>query len=287
MATLAVVLTTAGPALAQDAAPLGAPLQLDAVMQEPVTPEGKERGPALGHPRLLVDLGSADDGRPVPAAADHAAMTILGTQGPVTATLAEIVKRCRYLCGEDEAATCHYAAALTLDRPVPELGLPIAALPGKVTLSGWRMVAGRPGEDVAAPALADTWSATLWSPDAEYAPEYRIRRVEADFVLEGRYRGGETFEVPGGECRAERHDELTALSCGGFAALLREGRPLLVSVADYGSPAADLLGRFEHGGNTHWLVRLGLKAQAVIGLLVRTPDGWRAVFRPRDHAQIC
>jgi hypothetical protein len=69
--------------------------------------------------------------------------------------------------------------------------------------------------------------------------------------------------------------------------ITQDGRPLLVSLADYNSSSAETAASFESNGTTYRVVRLGLKAQTVFGLLVRTESGWRALIRPRDYALLC
>ena len=58
-------------------------------------------------------------------------------------------------------------------------------------------------------------------------------------------------------------------------------------MADYGEAAAEPLALFEHAGTTYAVVRLGLKAQSVIGLVVRDEGGWHGLFLPRDYPLLC
>ena len=51
--------------------------------------------------------------------------------------------------------------------------------------------------------------------------------------------------------------------------------------------AAEVVATFTLGKSTLYLVRLGLKAQTVFGLLYGGKDGWRGLFRPRDYALLC
>jgi hypothetical protein len=57
-------------------------------------------------------------------------------------------------------------------------------------------------------------------------------------------------------------------------------------LADYNN-AAETVAGFESEGTTYRVVRLGLKAQKVIGLPAETENGWRAMIRPRDYSMLC
>ena len=45
--------------------------------------------------------------------------------------------------------------------------------------------------------------------------------------------------------------------------------------------------RFTANGETHVLVRLGLKAQTIYGLLVKRGDTWVPLFRKAERALLC
>ena len=47
------------------------------------------------------------------------------------------------------------------------------------------------------------------------------------------------------------------------------------------------MARFGAGGLDYYLVRLGIKAQTVFGLLFQQGGAWQARFRPRDYALLC
>ncbi len=89
------------------------------------------------------------------------------------------------------------------------------------------------------------------------------------------------------DCAIRRTDALASLTCRSLALLVDRGRPLLVSFPDYNLAAAEVVARFSSGGLTHYLIRLGLKAETLFGLLTDTPDGWRPLFRRRGYPALC
>ncbi len=100
---IAVGVTT-GPGAGEPGLP--APFQVEAIRVVSETP------------RVVVDLGKAE-GRERPARESIGQVTLLGTQGFMSAGLEQIVKICNYLCG-DEIEECHYGRIL---RPVGAAGV--------------------------------------------------------------------------------------------------------------------------------------------------------------------
>ena len=80
---------------------------------------------------------------------------------------------------------------------------------------------------------------------------------------------------------------LTQLACHGIAVIAADGVPLLLSVPDYNDAIATPVARFTANGETHVLVRLGLKAQTIYGLLVKRGDKWVPLFRRAERALLC
>jgi hypothetical protein len=290
-------------ALAPRAAPpagealLPAPYQVEGVVRYRNDVDAGDDGLGLAPALVAVDLGAVE-GTPQPRAEDFRDMTLLGTAGAAAATLQDIVKSCEFLCG-DEAEECHYLALLAPQGPpsagLETLGTPLAALPGHHEIAAFAPLAAEPlPQPPAAPAFSEAFAAPVWSPYPEAQPAYRVTRWDpaaGALALELRYGADAPSRFETNDCTARGTGELTAVSCNALAFLAAGGRPLLVSFPDYNLAAAAPVARFEAAGPganiRYTLVRLGLKAQTVFGLLAATPAGWRARFRPRDYALLC
>ncbi|WP_224371629.1 hypothetical protein [Hyalangium versicolor] len=64
-------------------------------------------------------------------------------------------------------------------------------------------------------------------------------------------------------------------------------RLLFASFADYGEATTEWLAMLQVRGQELHLVRVGLKAQAVPGLLFRVGSRWRLLLRPADYSLLC
>ena len=95
----------------------------------------------------------------------------------------------------------------------------------------------------------------------------------------------QSFDEPG--CRAGTAADLTVMQCQSLAFIAAKGVPLLISVPDYNEAAATPVASFTHDGALHVIVRLGLKAQTVYGLLVKRGDSWVPLFRKAERALMC
>ena len=89
------------------------------------------------------------------------------------------------------------------------------------------------------------------------------------------------------DCTLGQTGGLTAVSCNSLALIVARDASLLLSYPDYNLAAAEVTARFTLGPAILYLVRLGLKAQTVFGLLYEEQGGWRGLFRPRDYALLC
>jgi hypothetical protein len=268
-------------------APPGAPYQVLAATQFRDDRYRMGAGLALQPPRILIDLGRAQDRR-LPDASNLREVTIVGTAGVARGTLEDIRKDCEYLCG-DEGEECHYVGIVVLDGPLADIGTPLVALPGDQALADFQAWESAPGMPPAPPAWS-VFSPAIWSPYPDYAPGYRVESWDApsrSLTLAQRAPSGEVLELRGERCESAHDGELLSLSCSGFALLLADGRPLLFSYPDYNLPAAEVVASFTRGGQRHYLVRYGAKAQTVFGLIVRGQEGWQAFFRPKDYALLC
>lgn len=266
---------------------LPAPYQVQGVVQYRGDVDRGGDGLSLGAVLVAVDLGGAR-GKAVPTRDALAEITLLGTAGSTVGRLREIVKQCDFLCG-DEGEECHYVALIEVDGSLEALGTPLAALAGRHETAGFAAAAPSDGAALLDGLAADL-SAPVWDPHLSSNPVFRLRDWQPEAgtaTLDLLYGTGEPTAVALRSCRASNQGGLVGLACGSLAMLLADGRPLLVSYPDYNLPAAEVVAGFHSGGLGYRLVRLGLKAQTVFGLLAETPDGWRARIRPRDYALLC
>ena len=232
---------------------------------------------------LAVDFGSKN----IPAD-QKATITVLGSQGTAHGFLIETVRSCHYLCGEEGDGECHYTGLYQLDKTPEQLGVAWTALPGKHEISAFGKTSPVPSD---LPKPGDE-TPLVW--DGPSAPmeihTYKIKSSEnARLSLELDTGGIEGPPVPveGSACKAQAVTPLTSVTCDGYAAFFEGSSPLLLSWPDYNTPKADFLATFTHGDKKYFVLRLGLKAQDVVGLLVKTKDGWRFLVVPRDYASLC
>jgi hypothetical protein len=79
----------------------------------------------------------------------------------------------------------------------------------------------------------------------------------------------------------------TVLVCGS-AELLYEGRQgITASFADYGQASAMPIAHIQLDGRDAFLVRVGLKAEMVIALLLKENGKWRLTYREADYPLMC
>ncbi len=266
---------------------LPAPYQVEGVIRHRSDHQRLGDGLGLAEPLLMVDLGRADR-RPHPGSRNFPEMTFIGTAGSAFGRLEDIAKSCAFLCG-DEAESCHYVARYAIDRPLAALGTPLVGLVGRHDLAGLAPVPTA-GDGAAIGPFAAELLAPIWSPYAGDDPAYRIRRWDpaaGTLTLDLRYGGDPIVSFATDDCAVRRTGNLTSLTCRSLAVLVDRGRPLLVSFPDYNLAAAEVVARFSSGGLTHYLIRLGLKAETLFGLLSATPDGWHAHFRRRGYPTLC
>lgn len=265
---------------------LPAPFQVDGVR----LPVDEEDPATLGAPWVLVDLGPAE-GHPRPRREDHVTMTLLGTSGAIELSLLEIAKVCGYLCG-DEIEECSYEGRYAPAGDLARVGTPLAALPGRHALADYGPLAEIPaaasGSSLPRTGEEPEITSPIWPAEPGVRAGQRLRRDGDGLIFDQRWGPSElVHSIPLSDCSLSRRGPLERLRCSGFEALLAGGRLLLTSVDDYGAAGADVLATFEHEGRVYLVVRLGLKAQTVYGLLVREGESWRALIHPREHALIC
>ncbi|WP_426756531.1 hypothetical protein [Myxococcus sp. Y35] len=231
-------------------------------------------------------------------------MTLVGRHGLAEARF----QRTEAVCTKEEdfglPPVCHTVGVYTQAPGTPDLGEPLVALAGAVqgTVSG-----PAPTTPPERPAPGQWTSGTFerpvdeganpYLPEDFPAPDYRWRAgADGRVALETR-RGGkmEATLVPLDTCTQERQGPFTRLQCfpgaphiapddtPGASLLYVDRKPLVVSFADYGEATTALVAALHVGGDTQYLVRVGLKGQAVTGLLLREGNTWRLLLRPADY----
>jgi hypothetical protein len=268
-------------AAANDARDLEAPYQVEATAMLLNEPWAKRNPDA---PRLvLVDL----DPMTAPTQADvdrWSAATVLTAYGTTRAHLVEFRKSCQFLCGVDQEETCHYQALLQMEQYFDGAEI-LAVLPGDVEIGDLQALTLRPATSL--PAWSKEFHEVAWPTDD--SGRIRIdgwnpntKRLQFSMQAMG---DEQSFDEPG--CRASTAAELTAMQCQSLAFIAADGVPLLVSVPDYNEAVATRVASFTHGGVPHVIVRLGLKAQTVYGLLVKRGEKWVPLFRKTERALMC
>lgn len=266
-------------AAAAGAEPLQAPYQVDEIL---IDPRGElSYGIRPSSPSVDLDplqsLAQADVDRWVEA-------TMLTEYGPAPANLMEIRKSCKFLCGVEEEETCHYQAVLDLQDDY-DVGNMVVAFPGTVEVTDFETLVPRP-----------VYSVPTWSPEfhAQLWPADEPGRIRIDGWNPNTKRLQFSIQAIGEEhsfdeqsCRASTAAGLTLIACHGIAMIAADGVPLLLSFPDDNVATATPVAKFTHDGELHVVVRLGLKAQTIHGLLVRRGDRWIPLFRKAERALAC
>ncbi len=219
-------------------------------------------------------------------------VTIVGEAGWIHAGLTGIEKRCEFLCSLENGEECHWTGLYSPLGPLAEIGTPVAALPGRLDLTEFVGLEAIPeGMDgVAHLQASDEASPLLWERTPDWSPTYRVDTWTAEggiLDLTIIQPTGDSTRVQGGGCESASREWLLAIECNGMSFLASGGKLLLLSWADYNSAKADVIARFDYAGSRHYVVRLGSKAQDLVGLVSGEPAGWRARFRQRDWALLC
>ena len=262
---------------------LSAPYQVEAVSS---LRDRFDESTSLGAQRVVVDLGTAE-ATPWPDRNVYSTMTLIGTTGTMPASLDEIAKSCETLCGDD-AEECHYVARLVPAGDLAALGDPLAAIADAhdfsdfaVTLEG----SPRPATDLG--ALPSEFTSPIWPPEEQGGARFRFRYHDGSLVLDSAYGASDVQEIALGVCAFFDRGPLVRMVCDGVEALMADSRPILVSFPDYNTASADLFASFVHGGRTYHVVRLGIKAQTIYGLLYQDDGQWHARLRPRNYSLLC
>jgi hypothetical protein len=222
-------------------------------------------------------------------------MTLLGKQGLATARLQRVESVCVDLCGS-ERPECHTVGVYTQEAGTGDVGEGLAALPGRIQ---GQLRAPVPSTREKAPT-AKQWDSKEFQVPVEERTEalpegilpmaYRwSARSGASAVLEERQGGADFFAPPIqlDQCHQERQPPFTRLVCPSASLLYAKQQLLVASFDDYGAPTTEWLATLQVRGQELHLVRVGLKAQAVPGLLFRDGSRWRLLVRPADYALLC
>jgi hypothetical protein len=260
---------------------LEAPYQVEAVTTELSQP-GIQRGPNMLR-FAVVDL----DPMQAPTQVDMerwSTATVLTMYGTTRAHLVEFRRSCGLLCGVGQNETCHWQAVLQMEYPYDAAEV-VAALPGEVALGDPETPILRPTNSV--PAWSKEFHTVAWPTDDTGGIRIdgwnaSTRRLQFSVQAMGEEQ---SIDEPG--CRARSWAGLTQIQCHGIAVVAADGVPLLVSVPDYNDAIAEPVAAFDHEGETYVLVRLGLQAQTVYGLLVKRGEKWVPLFRKAERALMC
>lgn len=273
--------------------PIPAPRQLMSA-ETRLDPKYNERSGGDSGTYMVVDLGQA--GGPPPNIDETQMWTILGERGWAHGRLADIEKRCEYLCGvEDGAESCYYVALIAPDEDPARIGRPLAATPGTFDLLEYTVLDdGAPPDRHFQLKLSDRFAGILKRAYAGSVEEedYRLDYYDGDAMkLSVRWRNENSeqiYEIEGRKCSAKSYGyfQLTEISCDAFSALAGD-EVLLVSQADYNAPKATPLAEFTVGGSKYYVVRFGAKAEDIVGLVAAAPSGWRGLFQGRGRDLLC
>jgi hypothetical protein len=225
-------------------------------------------------------------------------VTIVGEAGWIHAGLTGVEKRCEFPCSLEGGDECHWTGLYSPLGPLADIGTPVAALPGRLELTEFVALEPIPGleplpglvDSVPHLQASDEASPLIWERTPDWQPTYRVDTWTADggiLDLTIIQPTGDSTRVQAGGCESTPREWLLTIDCNGLSLIASRGKPLLVSWPDYNLAKADVIARFEYAGSRHYVVRLGSKAQDLIGLLSGEPTGWRARFRQRDWASLC
>lgn len=219
-----------------------------------------------------------------------AVMTVLGKKGLAPARLQRTEPVCVQLT--EARPTCHTVGVYTQEPGTEDIGEGLTALAGRVQGRLQAPSPARPMERASARSLTSFQVPVEEHAGTEELPAtgYRWEPTEdGDAVLASSGMGPDFFapRIQLGECRQERQPPFTRLTCPAASLLYADGRLLAASFADYGIATTEWVATLHSGVEELYLVRVGLKAQALIGLLFRDGPRWRLLLRPADYALLC
>ena len=222
--------------------------------------------------------------------------TVLTPSGAVPARLIRTERKCEYLCGgpPGDERVCHFEAILRASQAVSD---PVAVLPGMPTV-----------QDVAVPALGpeepvgpeEAWLAAEPLPRPENGwevaeralrprPDFSWRRYPDGVFLADPEMGRDFYAPPIDlvSCKRRAAAPFTLMSCAAAELLYEGSRGVLMSVDDYGEGTVEPRLRLRLNGSEAFVIRLGLKGEVTVGLLIRQGAGWLIKFRGSENGRIC
>ena len=222
--------------------------------------------------------------------------TVLTPSGAVPARLIRTERKCEYLCGgpPGDGLVCHFEAILRASQAVSD---PVAVLPGTPTVQNVAVPALGPEEPV---GPEETWLAAEPVPRPENGwevaeralrtrPDLRWRRYP-DGVFLADPRMGRDFYAPPIDlvsCKRRAAVPFTLMSCAAAELLYEGSRGVLMSVDDYGEGTAEPRLRLRLNGSEAFVIRLGLRGEVTVALLIRQGAGWLIKFRGSENGRIC
>jgi hypothetical protein len=211
--------------------------------------------------------------------------TVLTPTGPVLASFVRAKRSCwdpdNVGSRDEEYSTCHYEVTLRPARPVKD---PIVVLAGKHVVSDIVPLAPGPERPIGAS------EALVYAPVdvLEGGGTFRWTRFSDGVFLVYAAEPTRNVDAPGFElssCTQRPIDIFKVVRCPAGAELLYDhDHAVLGSFAEYSDAATLPLNRLRVDGNEAVLVRVGLRAEVVIGMIVKQADGWRLAIRGPDYA---
>ena len=210
--------------------------------------------------------------------------TVLTPTGPVLASFVRAKRSCwdpDNVRSRDEAySTCHYEVTLRPARPVKH---PIVVLAGERLVSDIVPLSPRPERPIGAS------EALVYAPvDGAEGGTYQWTPFPDGVFLAYGSEPNRDFYSPSidlASCTQRPIDNFTMVTCPAGAQLLYDkNRGVLASFAEYSDAATLPINRLRVDGKEAVLVRVGLKGEVVIGMIVKEADNWRLAIRGPDYA---
>jgi hypothetical protein len=88
-------------------------------------------------------------------------------------------------------------------------------------------------------------------------------------------------------CTSRSIAPFTLVSCPALQLLYEGTRGVLMSVEEYGEGTVEPILRLRLNKSDAFVIRLGLKGETTVALLIRDGGGWRIKFRGSEQGSIC
>jgi hypothetical protein len=222
--------------------------------------------------------------------------TVLTPSGAVLARLIRSERKCEYLCGgpPGDERVCHFEAILRASQAVSD---PVAVLPGTPTVQNVAVPAFGAEEPVG-PEEAWVAAEPVPLPEKGWEVAKRALRTRRDFSWRRYPDGvfladpeiGRDFYAPPIDllsCTRRATAPFTMMSCAAAELLYEGSRGVVMSVDDYGEGTVEPILRLRLDGSDAFVIRLGLKGEATVALLIRQGAGWLIKFRASENGRVC